>query len=126
MPTLLIVDPFDDTRKTLARNFVERGWDVRQAANVADGLAGLGPPTDCLIVELNLPDGDGTEVLRAALEGPGPSPVTIVLTAHRAPDRLAAAAVLGPHLMVQKPLDWEVLWRYCQAEFDRRAADAPS
>jgi DNA-binding response OmpR family regulator len=116
MPTVLIVEDHDHTRRLLGKVFSERGWDVREAGTVADALAALEPPPHCVIVDLNLPDGDGTDVLRAVRSGAASTTVVVVITALSDVTRLARAAALRPHLMIQKPFDWEIVWRYCEAE----------
>ena len=116
MPSVLIVEDHDHTRHLLGKVFAERGWDVREAGTVAHALAALDPPPHCVIVDLNLPDGDGTDVLSAVRSGTARTTVVVVITALSDTARLARAAALRPHLMVQKPFDWEILWRYCQSE----------
>jgi two-component system KDP operon response regulator KdpE len=63
-PRLLIVEDHHDIRAALRRLLVHRGWQVLEAASIAEGLALLDPPPDCIILDLMLPDGDGETVLR--------------------------------------------------------------
>jgi CheY-like chemotaxis protein len=115
MPTVLIVEDHSHTRRLLAKVFAERGWAVLEAGTVAEGLAALDSAPDCAVIDLSLPDGDGIEVLRKARSGAS-GRVAVVVTAVSDPARLSQAAALKPHLMIQKPFDWEILWRYCQSE----------
>lgn len=119
MPLVLIVDDHEHTRQLLGKAFAKHGWHVHGAASVAEGLAALEPRPDCVVVDLNLPDGDGTDILRKVRSDLNPNTVAVVVTALSDPDRLAQAAALRPHLMIQKPFDWEVLWRYCESEVAR-------
>ena len=119
MPNVLIVEDHEHTRQLLSKVFAKHGWQVRGAGSVADGLAALAPRPNCLIVDLNLPDGDGTDLLRKARSDLGPNTIVVVITALSDPARLAQAAALRPDLMIQKPFDWEILWRYCQSEVAR-------
>lgn len=119
MPSVLIVEDHDHTRHLLAKVFSERGWGIREAASVAEGLAALEAPLDCVVLDLNLPDGDGTEILREVRSEASEALVVVVITALSDPGRLSTVAALRPHLMIQKPLDWEILWRYCQSELGR-------
>jgi two-component system response regulator RegA len=58
---LLIVDDHEPTRSALRTLFALKGWDVRVAGTLADGLGLLSPPPDCVLLDLMLPDGNGDE-----------------------------------------------------------------
>ena len=116
---ILIVEDHAPTRRAVASLFLRRGWDVRSAATVAEARAALAPPPDCLILDLMLPDGGGEDILRTVREGALPTRVVAVTTGSSDSVRLAEVARLRPELMIQKPIDWEILWRYCQSEMRR-------
>ncbi len=63
--SVLIVDDDDSFRRTLARAFERRGWDVREAdgAQTALALAQEESPEHA-VVDLKMADGDGIEVVR--------------------------------------------------------------
>src|SRR5262249_21997657 len=78
---MLVVDDDPTTRDLLKTFFDRKGWDVEVASTVSDGLARLSPPPDLLILDVNLPDGFGTRILRQVrIDGP-PTRVA-VMTAH--------------------------------------------
>ncbi|HXD96782.1 MAG TPA: response regulator [Candidatus Acidoferrum sp.] len=67
--TILVVDDERDLAATCQRLLSRRGWDVVIAGSCAAALTVLdGTPRPVLaIVDRQLPDGDGLDVLRAAL-----------------------------------------------------------
>jgi DNA-binding response OmpR family regulator len=75
---LLLVE--DDIRvaAALVTGLQRRGYEVQHAATAAEALAA--PPVDLVLLDLNLPDGDGLVVCRA-LRGASPGMGIIVLTA---------------------------------------------
>src|SRR4051794_39929642 len=101
-PRLLIVEDHQDIRTPLRRLLVYRGWDVLEAAIVAEGLAQLDPPPACVVLDLMLPDGNGETVLHAVREGQLPTRV-LVYTAAYDLDRLDGVSSLGPDALFLKP-----------------------
>jgi DNA-binding response OmpR family regulator len=68
-PTILVVDDERDLAATCERLLSRRGWSVVIAGSCEAALAVLGrtPRPVLAIVDRQLPDGDGLDVLRAAL-----------------------------------------------------------
>ncbi len=66
---LLLVDDHPLFRDGFAQMLRDRrpGWTLRLAGSAAEGLAALdgGLPVDLIIVDIQLPDGDGVEALEA-------------------------------------------------------------
>ena len=116
---VLIVEDNADTRAFIARRFRTQGWAVTVAATVAEGLAALVPAPDCVILDLNLPDGPGEAVLRALRDGNLPVKVVAVVTGITDTLRLSRVAAYRPNLTIMKPFDWDVLLRYCESELRR-------
>jgi CheY-like chemotaxis protein len=100
---LLLVDDHTETRTLLRRMLALCGWDVTEAATVAEGLARLDPPPDCLVLDLVFPDGDGEALIRRVREGRLPVRV-VVNTGVEDPTRLGAVMDLGPDALLKKPL----------------------
>jgi DNA-binding response OmpR family regulator len=119
---VLIVEDNGPSRRLLASLAACSGWRVIEAGSVAEGLEGLEPPPDCAILDLVLPDGDGETVLRKIREADVPIPVIVVVSAVSDRARLSRIADLRPDLMVQKPLDWDMLWRYCETKMRQMEA----
>lgn len=83
MPRLLLVEDEEPLRRILARNLARRGYLVAEAASAAEAIALLRAEGsfDALLLDVNLPDQTGWDVLRALKDSDVP-PV-IVLTAVR-------------------------------------------
>jgi DNA-binding response OmpR family regulator len=109
---MLVVEDDPTTRTLLQSLFARRGWEVAIASTVADGLAMLTPPPDLLILDLNLPDGFGTRILRWVRSENLPTRVA-VMTAHD-PASLGEVARLRPDAFLQKPADLAGMLRACE------------
>src|SRR3712207_2684031 len=111
---LLLVEDHHATRYVLGRLLTRRGWEVVEAATIAEGLARLEPPPDCLVLDLMLPDGPGETLLRKVREDHLPTRV-IVNTGTNDPTRLDAVSDLKPEALFLKPIDLDRLCRVCEA-----------
>ena len=68
-PTVLVVDDEPELRQLVAEALDSRGFAVAQAGDVADALSRLeGFAYDGIVLDLALPDGNGMDLLYAALE----------------------------------------------------------
>jgi DNA-binding response OmpR family regulator len=98
MPRVLLVEDEEPLRRILARNLSRRGYQVAEVGSAAEAITLLraGDPFDALLLDVNLPDQTGWDVLRA-LKGADVPPV-IVMTAlrpvRRRLDEFHPAAVL--------------------------------
>ena len=64
-PTILIVDDNTATRYAMRRVMERQGWRVLEAGTGADGLAALqSEPVDALVLDVNLPDMSGFDIVR--------------------------------------------------------------
>lgn len=104
MSRVLLVEDEEPLRRIIARNLSRRGYDVTEAFSAATAIAVLRAdvPFDVLLLDVNLPDQTGWDVLRA-LEVTQIPPV-IVLTAlrptqHRLDEFRPAAVLLKPFPM---------------------------
>jgi DNA-binding response OmpR family regulator len=112
---VLIVEDNEPALTSLARIFAGKGWDVCTAATLEEGLACLDPPSDCVVLDLNLPDGQGEAILQRLRETGLPSRVVAVTTGVDDPDRLTAVIRLRPEVVLMKPIDPEALCQLCAA-----------
>jgi DNA-binding response OmpR family regulator len=112
--TLLIVDDDALTRFALKRLMGRRGWTIVTAATVSEGLESLGSAPDCVILDLNLPDGNGERVLRQIREG-GLTARVVVNTATTDEITLESVRRLGPDAVVHKPVEMKQLLEACSA-----------
>jgi DNA-binding response OmpR family regulator len=116
---VVITDDNEQACKVLAALFEKNGWEAVQAGTVAEGLAALDPTPDCLILDLSLPDGPGETILRKVREENLSVRVVVVATGEENVGRLGKVSALKPDLLVKKPIDWDVVWRYCDSEMRR-------
>jgi DNA-binding response OmpR family regulator len=80
---VLLVEDEETLRRIVARNLTSRGVEVREAGSVAEALSDLTEnPPDLLLLDLNLPDQTGWEVLRE-LKRRGREVPTILVSAVR-------------------------------------------
>src|SRR5262245_48394227 len=69
LPTALVVEDDADLRPLIVESLEVAGLAAAEAADAADAQSRLdGFAYDALVVDLSLPDGDGMNVLRYALE----------------------------------------------------------
>jgi len=89
-PRIILVEDEGPLRKILARNLLRRGYDVVEAATGAAALLAIrGAPPRLLLLDVNLPDMTGWDVLRALPTDLRRRVPTIVLSAAaQSPKRL--------------------------------------
>jgi DNA-binding response OmpR family regulator len=100
---MLVVEDDRTTCDLLRAIFAHLGWQVAVASTVAEALSLLDPPPDLLILDLTLPDGDGTDILRHVRTAHLPTRVAVT-TGHD-PGLLSAVADLRPDALLQKPIE---------------------
>jgi CheY-like chemotaxis protein len=110
---VLLVEDHNATRNVLARLLSLRGYDVRMAATVAEGIDRLGCEPDVLVLDLSLPDGRGEEVLRRVRQA-GLKTRVVVTTGVDDEERLAAVRALRPDALLLKPVGVSDVCRACE------------
>ena len=106
---LLVVDDEERLRQTFARALTGRGYAVTKAASHADAMRVLGSGTfDLLMLDINLPDATGWDVLRD-LRATGRSLPTIVFSA--VPPRTTLIREFRPDGVLHKPFPMDALFR---------------
>jgi DNA-binding response OmpR family regulator len=100
---ILVVDDEADLVATYRRLFGRQGYDVESAGTRAGGLALIisGSP-DIVIADLELPDGDGLDLVRAARTAALPSRV-IVVSGRPSSGAREDAMAAGASAFVAKP-----------------------
>jgi DNA-binding response OmpR family regulator len=111
---ILVVEDEARLRAIIARNLTARGYTVREAASAGDALAALNAELpDLLLLDINLPDRTGWDVLRE-LAARGQQVPTVILSAVRvSPARLAEFCPLA---YLPKPFPVEALLRLLNDE----------
>lgn len=100
-----IVEDDAAVRESLTLLLVGRGHAVAAYADAGGFLAAIGPASaGCAIVDLNLPDMDGNDLLSAA-RSTAPDLAFIVLTGHADVARAVEAMKRGATDFVEKPAD---------------------
>lgn len=103
--TLLLVDDDKVFLTRLERAMVKRGFEVRIADTVADGVAAVNAaPPAFAVVDLRLEDGNGLEVL-SALHEKRPDARAVVLTGYGNIATAVTAVKLGAVDYLAKPAD---------------------
>ncbi|HKT40552.1 MAG TPA: response regulator [Ktedonobacterales bacterium] len=85
MPHVLLVEDEEPLRRILARNLARRGYQVAEAGSAAEAIALLRADGsfDALLLDVNLPDQTGWDVLRALNDAHAEAPPVVLLTAVR-------------------------------------------
>jgi two-component system nitrogen regulation response regulator GlnG len=118
MPTLLVIDDEESVRYSFCRVFACEQVDVITAGTCAEGLkmAREQAPT-VIVVDLQLPDGSGMELLPRLRELDAKRPV-IMITAHGTTQTAIEAMKSGLFDYLIKPLDLERLSQVVERAFD--------
>ena len=112
MAVILVVDDEDTLRKNLARFLTGLGHEVRTASNGRDALVMLDEvPIDLLVTDINMPEMDGIEVIRA-LRARGATFPVIAMSGGGVFDKallLGSAGALGAAATLDKPFELQAL-----------------
>ncbi len=108
--TLLLVDDDDDLREALAEQLEQEGdFHVRQAATAAAGLAAAhAERPDLILLDVDLPDGDGRDVCARLREGDVACPI-LMLTGQTEDADAIRGLDSGADDYVAKPFRFAVL-----------------
>jgi len=101
MPHALVVDDDDATVMLISSLLEHRGFTTRTAGSLAEARDSLGPPLDFCIVDLKLPDGEGTTLLD---EGLGYQTDFVLVTGYGTVESSVEALRKGARDYVIKPL----------------------
>jgi len=102
--TALIVDDDDSFRESLAVLVNREGFDVRTAASIAESRGRIAESSpDVILVDLQLPDGSGTDLLRD--EQIAIQSEMVVITGNASVDSAVEAMREGALSYLTKPLD---------------------
>ncbi|MBL8933715.1 MAG: response regulator transcription factor [Archangium sp.] len=100
---VLLVEDDRNLREALAETLVDEGYAVRTAATLADARAASKlEPADVLVLDLMLPDGDGSTLCRE-LKRSGAATRVLMLTARTLEDDVVKGFDVGADDYVGKP-----------------------
>ena len=123
MTRVLVIDDEAPILRALRINLTARNYEVSTAADGTSGLAAMARDRpDVLILDLGLPDMDGTEVIKG-VRGWASTPI-IVLSAWGQESQKVAALDAGADDYVTKPFGMDELLARLRAAV-RRASPAP-
>ncbi len=108
MARVLIVDDEAPIRQALRGILERQSYEVEEAASVGSALARIesAAPFDAALVDLRLPDGEGTAILEAA-RGRDMLTAVIMISGHGSIAAAVAAVRNGAYDFLEKPLDRE-------------------
>jgi DNA-binding response OmpR family regulator len=111
---VLIVEDEATLRGIIARNLSARGHEVAEADSVREALNCLDvEQPDLLLLDINLPDRTGWDLLRHLKAEDNPLPVVIVSAVRMNPERLAE---FKPLAYLPKPFPLDALMRIVEGE----------
>ena len=106
---ILIVDDEQSMREMLAILLKKEGLDVApRAAGRRRRSALRRGPVDLVLTDVQLPDGDGLEILRH-VKAASPETAVVVMTAYGTTEMAVAARKLGAEAYILKPFDVDEL-----------------
>lgn len=107
---VLVVDPEIATRFTLRRLFEARGWLVTLAKGLGEGEASINSTLDWIVIDPDLPDGEGEDLLALVRTARHPARIAILSRDFAAHPRLSEFA---PDLLMEKPVAFDRLFAEC-------------
>ena len=107
VPRVLVVEDQEVIQDLLVTVFKHEGFETTCVGSVAEGVDALERRPDFIVLDLHLPDGQGTQVLRRVRESNLDSKVAVT-TGTIDPLLMNEARQLKPDRMLQKP--------YCVSE----------
>jgi two-component system, response regulator RegA len=120
--TLLLVDDDKPFLTRLGRAMETRGFDVRIADTVAEGIAAVrAVPPGYAVVDLRLSDGNGLDVIEA-LHATRPDARVVVLTGYGNIATAVTAVKLGAIDYLAKPADADAVYGALMSDKDVRTA----
>ena len=111
--SILVVEDDETARDALVQLLRHLGYAPVAAGTVADGLA-LIDGQACAILDLNLPDGYGTVILRRIRAENRPIRVAVA-TGTTDDELLTEALASGPDILLRKPFDVNALIAWLEA-----------
>lgn len=126
LPKILCIDDDNLITKALRRILVSLNYDVTIAETLNNGINTIkNNDFDLILTDLNLPDGDGFDIIRFVKEH-CPTTEVIVISAHGTLARAIEAIKIGAYYFLEKPVDAEQLELLVNKALERRMLVAES
>ena len=120
---ILMVEDDASLRRVIVQNLASRGHSIREASTAAEALdILLEEKPDLLLLDINLPDRSGWDVLRALRERGIEVPTIVVSAVRVSSGRLAE---FKPRAYLPKPFPLESLLRLIDHEHGTAEEDGP-
>jgi DNA-binding NtrC family response regulator len=117
--SILIIDDEQDVRESLEELLGSEGYALDSAGTAEDGLKRAGErPFDLALVDVNLPDSSGIEVLKV-LKRESPETGVIMITAYDSSQTAFQASKEGAESYISKPWDNDKLLLEIESLLDR-------
>jgi two-component system, NtrC family, response regulator AtoC len=125
--TILLIDDEDKARTSMGRLLAKEGYEILEAASLSQAMTTLQERTpDVMILDFNLPDGHGLELLRK-ISATRPHPQVVVVTGTANIPTAVEALQLGAVDLLEKPVDMTrlkgVVKRACEVVRMQRELD---
>jgi DNA-binding response OmpR family regulator len=123
---ILIVEDDPAIRSAAGISLRKIGHEVRGVGTLKEGEAALAQPTDLLVLDLNLPDGNGLDLCRklAALPGDKGGVPVFIITARGSTDDVVEGLEAGAEDYMVKPFNMREFLARVRALLRRRAPKA--
>ena len=109
MPSVLIIEDDDDSRRATAALFGKADWKVLEAADGDSGVElAIRNRPEVILCDLLMPKPNGFQVCRAIRQQLQPTKIIVVSGRDYAVDR-ATALEAGADEFLLKPITWEIL-----------------
>jgi len=106
--TILVVDDEANIRSSLTSALGREGFQVDQAASLAEARGKLRESYDFVLLDVWFPDGSGLDLLAEIMAG-NPDTVAIMMSGHATVDAAVKATRLGAFDFLEKPISLERL-----------------
>jgi DNA-binding response OmpR family regulator len=111
--TVLVIDDDPCIRGALKRAFSQAGHACLAAGAAGEGMEyARSARPDAIVLDIDLPDGDGRDVVAALKNDPATSHVPVLVISGNVDEyRRLAALDAGAHDVMEKPFEWPLLAR---------------
>ena len=121
MPTVLLIEDDDESRRVTGELFSGRDWTVYQAGDGEEGIElALKHRPDVILCDLLMPKANGFQVCRAIRQQLQPTKIVVISGRDYGVDRTSAIEA-GADEYLLKPVTWEIL----SATIDRILPEIP-